>query len=367
MINYETILSNFQDKITLMQWLKKNEEALKNASLESVEVTQPTEDTAVLTFVFADGTRLDSPTLYLARGPQGPQGPQGVQGPQGIQGPQGATGATGATGPQGPQGVAGGSVNVMASASACTEIGEGYIDANGHLLVLTSLSPRTFTDVGVIRGPKGDKGDKGDTGDTGASGPQGPQGIQGVEGPQGPQGIQGQQGVSISSIVLNNNNQFVITLSNEQVITTNALDYPLEKIKDEEGHKRFLEGAMQVYSSGNTLDITYAKWSLSGSHLQIVIAGRRPANSSMPNEVDLGAQNLPSFIHNKLVPLVSSYLGWKTSETTYTGYTEGDKVWSYCVRHGSYGIVIAIGAWTPSISTSDSYFRITYDFLIDLE
>ena len=32
MINYETILSMFDDKVTLMQWLKNNEEALKNAS-----------------------------------------------------------------------------------------------------------------------------------------------------------------------------------------------------------------------------------------------------------------------------------------------------------------------------------------------
>ena len=107
MINYETILSNFQDKITLMQWLKKNEEALKGASLESVSVSQPTATTAILTFNFADGTSLESPILVLPRGEQGPQGevgPQGPQGETGATGPQGPQGETGATGPQGPQG-----------------------------------------------------------------------------------------------------------------------------------------------------------------------------------------------------------------------------------------------------------------------
>ena len=89
MINYQTILSSFDNKLTLMQWLNKVEDALKNGSLSSVSLSQPTATTAVLTFHFADGTSLDSPALTL---PQGPQGIQGVQGPQGERGPQGEQG-----------------------------------------------------------------------------------------------------------------------------------------------------------------------------------------------------------------------------------------------------------------------------------
>ena len=95
MINYQTILSNFNNKLTLMQWLNKVEDALRNGSLSSVEVSQPTETTAVFKFIFADGTYLESPELTLPRGEQGEQGeigPQGPQGPQGIQGVQGITG-----------------------------------------------------------------------------------------------------------------------------------------------------------------------------------------------------------------------------------------------------------------------------------
>ena len=140
MINYETILSMFDDKVTLMQWLKNNEEALKNASLLSVDIVNVDSTHKQIKFIFADGTYLLSPALELAQGPQGPQGPQGEVGPQGPQGPQGETGATGAMGPQGLRG-----------------------------------EP----------GPQGLQGPQGEMGDTGATGPQGPQG------PQGPRGTDG--------------------------------------------------------------------------------------------------------------------------------------------------------------------------------
>lgn len=74
MINYETILSSYDDKLTLMQWLKKVEDALKNASLSSVTISQPADNQAILTFVFADGSSIVSPTLTLPRGEKGDKG-----------------------------------------------------------------------------------------------------------------------------------------------------------------------------------------------------------------------------------------------------------------------------------------------------
>ena len=83
MINYETILSTFDDKLTLMQWLQKVEQALEGAGLESVEIHQQTPTTAYFKFVFADGTSVTTPSIML---------------PRGAKGDTGATGATGATG-----------------------------------------------------------------------------------------------------------------------------------------------------------------------------------------------------------------------------------------------------------------------------
>lgn len=74
MINYETILSSYDDKLTLMQWLKKVEDALKNASLSSVTIAQPADNQAIFTFVFEDGSSIASPVLALPRGEKGDKG-----------------------------------------------------------------------------------------------------------------------------------------------------------------------------------------------------------------------------------------------------------------------------------------------------
>lgn len=218
MINYQTILSSFDNKLTLMQWLNKVEDALKGGSLASVSLSQPTATTAVLTFHFADGTSLDSPSLVLPQGPQGPQGIQGVQGPQGERGPQGPQGEKGEKGDDGT------SVRILANAEACTQLGDGYIDTNGHLQVLTNLSPRIFTDAGLIRGPQGEQGPQG------PQGKQGIQGVQGVQGPQGPQGeagangtngtdgINGTDGVSVTNVAVTQTNHLIVTLSNSTTI-----------------------------------------------------------------------------------------------------------------------------------------------------
>lgn len=89
---------------------------------------------------------------------------RGVDGQQGAIGPTGPRGETGVTGPKGDAGTNGKdgtSVTVKASESECVNIGDGYIDASGHLQILTSLDPRTFKDVGEIKGPKGDPGKDG--------------------------------------------------------------------------------------------------------------------------------------------------------------------------------------------------------------
>lgn len=95
MINYETILSSYDDKITLLEWLKKVEEALADASLSSVEVVQSASDKAYFKFIFADGTYLVSPQLTLPLGPVGPQGPIGERGEAGRDGEDGTDGADG--------------------------------------------------------------------------------------------------------------------------------------------------------------------------------------------------------------------------------------------------------------------------------
>lgn len=68
MININTILSAFDERGTLLKWLKTTNDALKNASLKSVEAVQPTATTLQLKFIFADDSSLLSPPITLPEG-----------------------------------------------------------------------------------------------------------------------------------------------------------------------------------------------------------------------------------------------------------------------------------------------------------
>lgn len=68
MIKYETIISNFDDKTTLYNWLRKVEEALKNASAINFVVNKKGNATLSFSITFADGTTLESGDIVLQQG-----------------------------------------------------------------------------------------------------------------------------------------------------------------------------------------------------------------------------------------------------------------------------------------------------------
>lgn len=60
MINDNTILSSFDDRPTLLEWLKKVEEALKTDTATAVSVENPSANTYVFKITFADGDSISS-------------------------------------------------------------------------------------------------------------------------------------------------------------------------------------------------------------------------------------------------------------------------------------------------------------------
>ena len=86
MISWESILSVFNTKGTLLKWLQKLEKALKDGVLLSVTVNTVSEGVITLTFNFADGSTITTPQIDIPQGAQGPRGEQGEQGPQGETG-----------------------------------------------------------------------------------------------------------------------------------------------------------------------------------------------------------------------------------------------------------------------------------------
>ncbi len=67
-INKETIISVFDDKLTLMQWLKTINKALEDAVLTGVEITKKGNATLSFKFTFEDGTCLETNDLVLQQG-----------------------------------------------------------------------------------------------------------------------------------------------------------------------------------------------------------------------------------------------------------------------------------------------------------
>lgn len=68
MLNYDTLLSSYDDKLTLMQWLKKVEEALKGASAVSFKVNKKGDATLTFSVVFEDGSEIESGEIVLQQG-----------------------------------------------------------------------------------------------------------------------------------------------------------------------------------------------------------------------------------------------------------------------------------------------------------
>lgn len=68
MINEETIVSVYNDKMTLLQFLKTVNKALDEAVLTSVEVSKKGNATLSFVFDFADGTKIESGEIVLQQG-----------------------------------------------------------------------------------------------------------------------------------------------------------------------------------------------------------------------------------------------------------------------------------------------------------
>lgn len=74
MINIETLLSSFDERGTLLKWLKAVEKALNEATLTSVDVITISSTEIKLKFIFEDDTTIETPTITLPKGDKGEDG-----------------------------------------------------------------------------------------------------------------------------------------------------------------------------------------------------------------------------------------------------------------------------------------------------
>ena len=139
----------------------------------------------------------------------------------------------------------------------------------------------------------------------------------------------------------------------------------LEDIVDSAGNKRFIEGnGTPATISGITS--LYCKWSLSGTHLMLVFAGKISDGYGLPIG-NICTFTVPKYISDKVVPI------WETSG----GLTKNTFIGANIAGGGPINLQVTLKkisddlvmTLTEGITTlsQDKYFRIQFDLLIDAD
>ena len=137
----------------------------------------------------------------------------------------------------------------------------------------------------------------------------------------------------------------------------------LENIVDADGHKRFIEGnGTPLAQEGFTP--SYNKWSLSGSHLMVVLAGGISNGTNISIYSNLLTIVLPQWIYDKIYTVWgSSYIAVAKIELRANDWSTQELPVNIFKSDNMIGIQTIEGITL----TSDRYFRIQFDLLIDNE
>ena len=135
-----------------------------------------------------------------------------------------------------------------------------------------------------------------------------------------------------------------------------------EQITDKDGHRRFIEGNITSETiSGFTW--TYAKWSLSGTHLMIVLAGNLADETVVANATKFANINFAQWIKDKIYPIFDVLIDRKAI-LYYDSVGNTQSATCYLQKEAGDTISLVTGGFTAS---ADRSFRIQFDLLIDNE
>jgi len=137
-----------------------------------------------------------------------------------------------------------------------------------------------------------------------------------------------------------------------------------EGIKDSDGRTRFVEGEGTVVTTDTNVDITYTKWSLSGSHLMFVVAGTIAAGGTVSSGDFVDFAGIPEWVLDKI------YNVWGGYYLEAKSFNAMDEDWHETalgtwIGKISYSNLIRIGIVSSETTLKTSGFRMQFDLLID--
>jgi len=133
----------------------------------------------------------------------------------------------------------------------------------------------------------------------------------------------------------------------------------IESLVDSQGHDRFPKGDIEIEEiTGITK--TYGKWSLSGTHLMIVLACKCENGAIFVSGNTLAEVDIPTWILDKIIPIFSTQVERKSTSCYGADYTTQTLQVNLVKSSGK--LIIQTGSLTLS-ATRD--FRVSFDLIID--
>ena len=133
---------------------------------------------------------------------------------------------------------------------------------------------------------------------------------------------------------------------------------------DSNGNSRFVEGDITMKTITGVTQ-TYGKWSLSATHLMLVI-GFTIDNNTVLSPQAVANVDLPEYIYNKIIPLWTSgnhnYVARYTNTIYDADGQNNQNLQCFLLKDTKVGI--QIGSLTAN---SDKIVRVAFDLLIDAD
>ena len=146
-------------------------------------------------------------------------------------------------------------------------------------------------------------------------------------------------------------------------VQAKAVQKDISTLVDKDGHPRFIEGVIDTTGLPTGVTSPYAKWSLSGTHLMIVLCFAVASGTSV-GSVKFVEFELPKWIYDKIVPVFGSYI--EDKGTLDIRGSDASKVGEFLSNMSKIpSNKLRFAYRIANATTADGFIRLSFDLLID--
>lgn len=138
----------------------------------------------------------------------------------------------------------------------------------------------------------------------------------------------------------------------------------ISNLVDSKGNPRFIEGNLEL-NEITGVTFSYSKWSLSGSHLMVVLAGSVANGTTIASQTYLANVNLPSYILDKIFAVTGNLVDFKNI-TYYSANPVTTQAANCDLVKDENNARMRLRSNSLTL-TANRNFRIQFDLLIDSE